>query len=137
MTNPVKDRIWGSVGVPAYRVAQLLNDVADCPSGLDSSRVCLNMQVSEDHSSARNIRHISLQQRDRGFLHATISLMPHRCRHTSLRSANEGLGGFRDEHVVQGVRSSTCSFEKTSVKASGSAGRRGFTTNVRCVLILA
>jgi hypothetical protein len=49
MTKPVKDRVWGSVGVPAYRVARLPNDVADGPNGLDSSRVCLNVQVSEDH----------------------------------------------------------------------------------------
>ena len=27
MTKPVKERVWGSVGVPAFRVAQLQNDV--------------------------------------------------------------------------------------------------------------
>lgn len=131
MTKPVKDRVWGYAGVLTYFAAQLLNDVAGCTSGLNSSRVCLNMQVSEDHSSPRDIRHISLQHRDREFSHAVISLQPHRCRHTSLRAKNKCLGGFQDEYVVKSVRSSTCSSKNASVNASGSARRQGF---VQCPL---
>jgi len=135
MTKPVKDRIWGSVGVPAYRVAQLPNDVADGPSGLDSSKVCLNMQVSEDHSNLGTSGTSPSNKGIGSFCTRQSASCPIGVVISRYDAKHEGLGSSRDEYVVQSVQSCTCSFENTAVKTSGSAEWQIFSTNVRCVLI--